>query len=305
MIRSTGCRRPMDLSDLLERQFFPLSTRITNERTRLHYRRAVRWLGEALHRPAKVSDLTNDHIAAMLTYLRVERGQQATTANGSHKCLCALWRWCRDEGLIQTVPRVQALKTPIRTPRAWTISELERLVEAADASPGSIGDMPARQWWLTLIALVMDTGARSTELLALRWEWIDWDSGWLRVPAECRKGSHHDATYGLRAQTMRWLASIRKPTGEILGWNGRSVALYHKRWKELLERAGLPSGRAYQAQMLRRTFATLLTAAGGDATEALGHASRLTTLRHYLDPSATAKRHADVIPFHPLRNIGG
>ena len=47
----------------------------------------------------------------------------------------------------------------------------------------------------------VDTGARATELLSLRWEWIDWETGWLSVPAEARKGQHHDEVYGLADDT--------------------------------------------------------------------------------------------------------
>jgi integrase len=296
----------MDLADILERQFFPLQTRIANETTRDHYRRAVRWLGEMLGRPAVLTDLTDDSLSAILRWLTSARSQSPVTANGSMQCLSALWRWCRDRDLpIRGGPTVRPLREPIRTPRAWSVAELDRLCAAADASIGSIGGMPARTWWLTLFALVMDSGCRSSELLALDWAWIDWERGWIYVPAECRKGQRRDEAYGLRPDTLSWLAKIRQPQGQILGWGDRHISLYHLRWNELLTRAGLPNGRYNQAQKLRRTFATLLTVAGGDATAALGHASRATTLRSYLDPSVCRTRHADLIPFHPLRGISG
>lgn len=302
MIRYSHKGRAMDLLDVVNTQFFPLQTRITSPKTKMAYLRAVRWLGEMLRRPARIDDLTDDHIAALLKWLQTTRRQSCVTANGSRKCLVALWRWCRDRELpVRGAPRIQPLKTPVRLPRAWSVAELERLVSAANESSGSIGGMPARVWWLTLFCLVMDTGARSAEMLAMRWEWIDWESGWMHVPAEVRKGQHHDECYGLRPETMRWLATIRKPQGQILGWGNRHQSLYHLRWNELLQRAGLPTGRDHQAQKLRRTFATLLTAAGGDATAALGHGSRSTTLKSYIDPTATRKRHAEAIPFHPLR----
>lgn len=303
MIRHAGRHRAMDLLALLETQFFPLQTGITNLSTKQHYRRAVRWLGAALGRPANISDLTNDHLVAVLTYCTTTLGQAPTTANGTHKCLTCLWRWCLNEGLVKTGPRVKPLKTPIRTPRAWSVAELDRLCAAADIAPGSIGGMPARVWWLTLFCLVMDGGIRCSELLALRWEWIDWDTASILVPAEVRKGQHHDEWYGLRPMTMDWLGKIRKPEGQILGWAGRHPSLYHIRWNELLERAGLPRGRYNQTQKLRRTFATLVHVSGGDATAAMGHGSRATTLKSYLDPSVCRTRHADLIPFHPLRGI--
>ncbi len=299
MIRSRQARRPMDIATLLETQFFLLRTGIRDEKTRAHYRRAVRWLGELLGRPARLDDLTDDHLSGVLQWLTVTRNQSATTANGARKCLACLWRWCRDRGLLTTGPTVEPLRTPIRTPRAWRREELSRLLAAARTSPGSIGGLPASTWWLTLLALSWDTGARAAELLSLRWEWIDWETGWLSVPAEARKGQHHDEVYGLADDTRELLASIRRPTGLVLGWT-RDRSRYWQLWGDLLTRAGLPSDRRHKTQCLRRTFATWLEVGGGSATDALGHGSRATTTRSYLDPTLTRTRSADRLPFRLL-----
>jgi integrase len=176
--------------------------------------------------------------------------------------------------------------------------------QAADAANGSIGGMPARTWWLTLLTLVMDTGARATELLSLQWSWIDWSAGTLSVDASVRKGGTRFACYRLRRESLDWLAAIKRPDGLILQWDYDQSRLYQL-YGQLLTAAGLPNTRYTKLHCLRRTFATLLEVAGGDATLALGHASRATTLRSYLDPTRTVRAHADLIPFHPLRAIGG
>lgn len=293
-------RASMDLSAVLESQFFPLKTTISSETTRRRYRRAVRWLGEAIGRPPTVADLTDDHLAAVASHLRTTRGQCPRTVNGTLECLRALWRWCRDRDLAKGGPTFAPLKVAQRPPKAWSESEITRLVQAADASGGSIAGMPARVWWLTLFALVMDTGARAGELLSLRWEWIDWSAGTLSVDASVRKGGVSYAVYGLRRETLAWLSSIRRSEGLILGWRHDASRLYQL-YSDLLQSAGLPDTRYTKLHCLRRTFATLLEVHGGDATAALGHASRATTLRHYLDPSRTVRVHAEVIPFHPLK----
>lgn len=302
MLRYTR-RKGMDLSGLLETQFFPLKTGIASEVTRRRYRRAVRWLGESVGRTAILTDLTDDNLAAVATYLRVARSQIPRTVNGTLECLRALWRWCRDRGLMTGGPTFAPLKVAARAPRAWREDEMARLVQAADAQGGSIGGMPARTWWLTLFALVMDTGARATELLSLRWEWIDWHAGTISVDASVRKGGVRFACYGLRRDTLAWLERIRKPEGLILAWDMDQSRLYQL-YGKLLQAAGLPNTRYTKLHCLRRTFATLLEAHGGDATLALGHASRATTLRSYLDPTRMAKVHADVIPFHPITAVG-
>lgn len=146
----------------------------------------------------------------------------------------------------------------------------------------------------------MDTGARAGELLALRWEWLDWSRGTITVPPGARKGGMAFACYALRRETLEWLRQHAEPQGKILRWEC-DVSRYYQLWKMLLERAGLPSTRDTKTHCLRRTFATMLEVAGGNATAALGHANRATTLRHYLDPSALARPVAELLPFHPLR----
>lgn len=291
----------MPIDQLLEGQFFPIQTRIRNEKTRRHYRRAVRFLGEMLERPPRVTDLSDDNVAALLHWLTTTRKQTAVTANTSRKCLVSLWRWCHNRGLTTTGPTIQPLPTPRRQPRAWRREEMARLLEAARDTPGSICGMPARVWWLVLFALEWDTGARAGELFAFRWEWLDFESGWLTCPAEYRKGNVSDAVYGLLPDTLGLLRNIAKPSGLILQWpTDRNVSRYYQLWSDLLERAGLPNDRRHKTQCLRRTFASFLAAGGGDPTAACGHADRSTTQRYYLDPVVTATKHGVNMPFRLL-----
>ena len=71
------------LKSLLEDKFFPLRTSVASEITRRRYRRAVTWLGESIGRAATLSDLTDDNLAAVASYLRTVRAQSPRTVNGS------------------------------------------------------------------------------------------------------------------------------------------------------------------------------------------------------------------------------
>jgi integrase len=252
-----------------------------------------------LGRESRISDLTDDHVAGLLNWLQMTRGQQPATANGSHKCLTSLWRWLHNRGLLRTGPTVKPLRTPERVPRAWRREEIDALVAAVRMSPGSICGIPARDWWMILFAIEWDTGCRATELLSLRWEWLDWSTGWITVPAESRKGRRRDAAYGLLPDTLAFLAKFRQPQGLILRWD-KDRSRYWQLWDALLVAAGLPKGRRSKTQALRRTFATWLLIGGGDATAACGHVDARTTARHYVDPSLTARRHGDSMPFRLL-----
>lgn len=291
----------MPLLEVLERQFFDFQTRVRDEKTRRHYRRAVRYFGEYLQRPPTVADLTDDHLAGLLRYCQSVRNQSPVTANTSRKCLASLWRWLHSRGVVNTGPTVAPLPTPRRTPIAARQDELAALIHAARTAPGSICEMPARVWWSIHFAIEWDTGARATELLSLRWEWLDWTTGWLRVPAEYRKGRHADAVYGLLPDTLTLLDRYRKSSGSILQCDPvRGLSGYYKHWDELLERAGLPVDRKHKSQWLRRSFATWVAVGGGDAAAACGHSSPAVTVASYLDPTMTTRRHGEAMPFRLL-----
>lgn len=295
-------RAAMTLSDILEQQFFPLKTgSITDKLTKAHYRRAVRWLGQMLGRDALLSDLTDDNLIGLLGWLTTTREQQPTTANGSRKCLASLWRWCRDKGLIQTGPTAEPLRTPTRTPRAWSMSDLGALCRAVATAPGTIGGYPARVWWAILFAIEMDNGIRASELLAIRWEWFDLSRGVLVVPADHRKGSREDGVYAFSSDTMAILRANARPSGLVLG----SVAKdeYYDEWRNLLERAGLPNDRKTKTQKLRVSFASYLKLGGGDATAACKHSSIAVTAQHYLDPTLSVVCHGEKMPFRILQLI--
>jgi integrase len=110
----------------------------------------------------------------------------------------------------------------------------------------------------------------------------------LRVPAAARKGKRKPATYWLKPVTLKVLGRLAPKEGLIFKSAASPSSFYH-RWKHLLEKAGLPTGRSEGPQKLRRSYATWIAAAGGDATAALGHSSSAITKRSYLDRSILEK----------------
>jgi integrase len=297
-------RSGMDLLTLLEDHYFKENSNITSEVTKRRYRRAVTWLGEAVRHAPTTADFCDQNLAAVVAHLRETRRQQNRTINGTLECLRAFWRWARDsgQGKIERGPTVKPLKVQERPPKAWRRDELERLVRAADAQKGSICGMPASIWWLTLLTIALDTGARITEMLSMRWEWIDWHEGTVSVDASVRKGGQKFMAYRLRAISINWLQEHRQTSGLILPWDMDPSRLYQL-YKKILLSAGLPATRETSFHCLRKTFLTEIDANGGDATKAAGHSSRATTIKHYIDPTRSTTVHADVIPFHPLRMI--
>lgn len=294
------------LLDVFEVQYVPLKSLHAN--TIVRNRRAIVWLGEMLGRPAEVGDLTDSNLRGLLHYLRTKREQSPITANGSWRCLCTLWRWANRHQLIGTWPGGEPLHVPKRAPKAWTLDELRQLVTAAARANGSIYGLPARLWWLALLGVLIDSGARFGELRAMQWEWITKD-GWVHVPAEHVKGMKADRVYGLMTDTLAALEDLRRvssiggpargPVFRISGHESR----YYQHWDALLECAGLPKSRGNKTHKFRRTFASWLASAGESATAALGHESPAVTIASYIDPTIAARRYAEKMPFRLLSLI--
>jgi integrase len=82
----------------------------------------------------------------------------------------------------------------------------------------------------------------------------------------------------------------------LFPWPYSPSTLYNH-YSRLLRRAGLPDDRKSKPQRMRRSFASHLEAAGGNATAALKHSSRKVTERAYLDPRIVGgQNHARLLP---------
>ncbi len=124
-------------------------------------------------------------------------------------------------------------------------------------------------------------------------------TGLVEGPAAARKGGRFDATYRLMPDTLAVLEPFRRPEGLILYWDSCESRFYQL-YRDLLIRAGLPSNRYCKPQRLRRSHASWLQAAGGDATASLGHQSPAVTRRAYLDASIISPGAAIALPFRVL-----
>jgi integrase len=70
-----------------------------------------------------------------------------------------------------------------------------------------------------------------------------------------------------------------------------------------LKLAGLPTDAKSKFQRIRRSHATHLHIAGGDATASLGHSSDSITRRHYLDVRLLSRQSAEKLLFRPGRRL--
>ncbi len=259
-----------------------------------HYLLSLRLFEYSLGRRALLSDLNDDNIARFMA-LRLSAGLSAHTVNKDRAQVMALANYAAKKRAILEFVDVRTIFAPLDAPTCSRIEQIEKLLKACSESVGMMGGVKASDWWLAFHRVVWDTGERTGATRAIRWEWLDLDRRILRIPAAARKG-HKGAVYMLKETTVAALAKIASPERDLV-FAMESRASFYGRYTKLLKRAGLPSGRRWKPQCIRRSFASYLEAAGHNATDALQHTSRSITVRNYIDPTIAVKTQAsDVLP---------
>lgn len=277
----------MPLRKFVSDVYLPQKIRVTSHKTREHYESVCTSMQRALLREPVVADVTDETICRTIRYLE-SRSLAPHTIQQRRNYMVAIANWCAKRGILPW-PAVDRYPVPRIVPKAWTLEQLSRLWKACDAFDGMYCGVRAALWWRAFHAVLWDTGERTAAVLAIRAEWIDLEAGTLEIPASVRKGGRTPMTYSLKPATVEAVRPL-VAFGRKLVFNfpGCRATFYHH-YTRLLKLAGLPSGRTHKPQKLRRTFASFLELAGGDATDALSHSNRKVTKEHYLDPAIVRK----------------
>lgn len=288
-------RKQDNLLSLYTTKYEPLALRSKRPNTRRLYRTTLRFFERFLERPATLGDLNDDTVSAFAAW-RLEHGLAKGSVNKDLFNLLALWRWLHKKGYIANWPDVELEVPPERTPVALMGDEIERVIKAIAVEKGPVGSFAGPQFWLALFLVIWDTGERIGAVMALTWERVDLKRGWIRFEAEGRKGARADNMLPIAPDTVAALKSIRGD-GLVFKWPYCPTYIY-RRLARIMRRAGLPDNRLYKFHVLRKSVASHYEAAGGNATELLGHSSRKVT-RAYLDPRITRTRSAIDLLFRP------
>jgi integrase len=245
------------------------------------YGHTIRSFGKTLGRPPTVDDLTDEAIEDHMWRV-VESGRSPASANKDRSQLICLWRWAAERGWIDRFPDVPAMQEPEQVPLGWLPAEIDALLEAADAEPNPVGDVPGGIWFGALLRILLDTGERIGAVRQLSRTALQ--RNYLLVPAASRKGRTRDRLFPLQTGTVAAVESLLQSHDDALMFPDPYSSTYiYRRFDRVLDRAGLPTDRRSKFHRLRRTVASAVARAGGDATAALDHASPKTT-KKYLDP---------------------
>lgn len=265
-------------------KYLPQNLRITSPSTEKHYRISIDHLDEMNGAAVHVEELT-DELGLRFARWMTKRRLSPATVNQRLGYLRAIWRWCAKRQLTTTWPTFNSVVEPQKTPRAWTIDQIRSLIASCRKEQGSIAGTPAADWWVNLHRFLWETGERIGATLQVEWCDIEPGRRAIAVPARMRKGKCKDMLYVVSAELMTALQLQRRPYHEqLFPWPFHQATLYF-RYDRILTRAGLPCDGKSKFHRMRKSFASHLKAAGGDATYALRHTSARITMDNYLDPT--------------------
>lgn len=270
----------MRLADLFEDQFLPCRLSLASPQTVYQYRLNLRRFEEFLKRAPTLDDLTDANLGQACAWLQRVKHLSAATASKLRENLCTVWKFANRRRLVDTWPELPQIRVPTRVPRALTRDELNRLWRYVERLPGELDGVPANLWFQSLVAVMFFTGERIGALVQTEWSQVDLHGGWIVVRAEQRKGRLSDRLYELGDQALEALRQASAPPRKLVWpWPYYPTYLWQQ-WKGILRRAGVPE-LGFHA--VRKSHASYLEAAGGDAQRSLGHRDAATT-GIYLDP---------------------
>lgn len=158
----------------------------------------------------------------------------------------------------------------------------ERMLSAEELA--GLGDALAKYrgspYVVAAVKLLVFTGARLSEVLGLRWEWIDFERGEARLP-DSKTGAK---TLHLPPPALAVLAELPRIEGNphvIVGdVSGAALVNLGKAWRAIRKQAGLDDVRIHD---LRHAFASIAASSGMGLPiigKMLGHTDAKTTHRY-------------------------
>jgi site-specific recombinase XerD len=218
------------------------------------------------------NDLTSRHVRTYISGV-ASRGISDATVHKHARGIRTFVRFCHAEGyskelVIFTMPKVGKKRHPVLSP-----DEVKQLIDAC-TNPRDKG----------MILVLLDTGIRASELLALDWKDVDISTGLIRLrsgkgkkPRSVIIGTH------TRRVLLAYRRTVPNDTNSPLFQTVDNHRLRYHGLRSALRRVGKRAGIKIGAHMLRRSFATLSLRAGINPIHLqalMGHSSLEMTRRY-------------------------
>jgi integrase len=196
-------------------------------------------------------------------------------------------------GYIARVPEIEFLKEDDKVVRFVTAEHFADIYGACGVAVMPNAQYSSADWWRALLVTGYMTGWRIDELLSLRWEDVDLESGRALLRAEDTKGKRHEELplHQIILDHIRKLPSFGR---EVFAWADGYKDLWDQ-FHAIQEAAGIaipcydarehectPSCHRYGFHDLRRAFATqnALHLTGDALQKLMRHKSYATTQRY-------------------------
>jgi integrase len=171
-----------------------------------------------------------------------------TTVNRDLEALRSMLFWAVDEGLLATNPLSRVRLTRERKKPRCVISVAEEELLLQSAAPHL----------RAIIVAALDTGMRRGEILAQRWEHIDFNREILYVThSKTPEGEAREVP--LTGRLLDLLRAQPQPEGLVFTFKGQPIRKIKTAWKAAIRRAGI---RYYRFHDLRHGFNCRLMEAG-------------------------------------------
>lgn len=293
------------MNDFYIRQFkqYLLLERSLSAKTAEAYLHDIRLLDEYL-KGRKFTDVTVDDLQGFIIFLMEEKQVESTSQARIMAGVRAFYRFLVVEQVIKENP-AQLIETPKlrqKLPTVLTIPEVESIIAAVDLS------QPEGHRNKAIIEVLYGCGLRVSELVNLRFAWMRFDEGYIRVIGKGDKerivpiGETAKKAVLLYTEGQRQHLKIKKGCEDIVFLNRRGGQLTREMVflivKSLAAAAGIT--KTISPHTFRHSFATHLVEGGADlraVQEMLGHESITTTeIYTHLDKDYIR---SNISQFHP------
>lgn len=289
----------MVLSTRLLREIYEIEyavLRVHSESCKKQYLMTLSRWAESIGREPTTADLED---LAVQHYLAVRRQQsvKAATVRKDRNQIAALWTYCARRRYVDQFPTLAQIRAPGRIPRGYTVEDVSAMIrEAMRRRPALKGTRtPPHVFLPTLIRSCWETAERIGAHLALEWQDVDLAGRFIVFKAEGRKGATRDIMRPISPELALWLEQMRGAEGErVWAWSQDKTTLWHH-FDKICRLSGV-TNRGFHG--LRKSAASYIAAAGGDATQLLDHSNPAITKRHYLDETIARPRQTaiDLLP---------
>lgn len=219
------------------------------------------------------------------------------TVNKTLRHLRAILRLAHKRKMLADVPDMPWLPETLREPEAFLLSEIRAFVAVAAQEPGHIANIPAGLWWVSLLLCIYDSGGRIGAVIGSDTRHVVLEQRYILLVAE-RQKQRRAQRLGLSEESCTACRLIYDPDRPLMWPWPHGDQRLNDIFRSILLRAGVTTWRGTGSlfHRIRKSTASYMQAAGGNAMLQLGHSCQRVTDR-YLDSRICGERQAaDLIP---------